>query len=254
MILLISRSALRSVEFQREIEHAHKIGCRMLPLLVELPREEYEKLAPAWCSMLGASPMIEYRRTEPLPELIGRIKASAQALDIGIDPEMAVTPVRPAAQCSGQIWATDANQIDIVDLDRVLFRNASIDDFLTSKHRHFISATKGFGKTLLLTCKRHLLTRSSASGSQQITMVPEGRPFLDFMSEMRSASRPGTKSPCRISRIRSACGALPSALRRSRTFRRPSNNTKRRNSRLFPGVSAAGLTAQGYSPPSSSRN
>ena len=188
MILLISRSALRSVEFQREIEHAHKIGCRMLPLLVELPREEYEKLAPAWCSMLGASPMIEYRRTEPLPELIGRIKASAQALDIGIDPEMAVTPVRPAAQCSGQIWATDANQIDIVDLDRVLFRNASIDDFLTSKHRHFISATKGFGKTLLLTCKRHLLTRSSASGSQQITMVPEGRPFLDFMSEMRTLS------------------------------------------------------------------
>jgi hypothetical protein len=75
-----------------------------------------------------------------------------------------------------------------VDLDRVLFRNDTINDFLNSKHRHFISATKGFGKTLLLTCKRQLLTQASESRNRPITMVPEGRPYLDFMSEMRSLS------------------------------------------------------------------
>jgi hypothetical protein len=90
--------------------------------------------------------------------------------------------------CTGQIWATDANQIDILDLEKVLFHNEMIDGFLNGRHRHFISATKGFGKTLLLTYKRHLLTQSSGSRGQVPTMVPEGRPYLDFMSEMQTLS------------------------------------------------------------------
>ena len=188
LVLLISRSALRSVDFEREIEYAHEIGCRMIPLLVGLSREEFETSAPAWCCILGVSPIIEHRHAESVLELTGRLRAAAEALAISIDPEIVVGPAEPPTQCSGQIWATDANQIDIGDLDRVLFRNAAIDEFLTSKHRHFISATKGFGKTLLLTCKRHLLTRSTASGSQPVSMVPEGRPYLDFMSEMRTLS------------------------------------------------------------------
>ncbi|MGE0757194.1 MAG: hypothetical protein AB7O38_09245, partial [Pirellulaceae bacterium] len=69
-----------------------------------------------------------------------------------------------------------------------LFRNATIDQFLRGKHRHFIAATKGFGKTLLLTYKRQLLTDAHDAPGQAVTMVPEGRPYLDFMSEMRSLS------------------------------------------------------------------
>jgi serine/threonine protein kinase len=188
VVLLISRPAMRSADFEREIEHAHKISCPILPLLIDISREEFEKLAPSWCSMLGASPMMEYRRPDPLRATIDRFFTAAETLDIDIDDRLAVAPAAAARQCAGQIWATDANQIDILDLERVLFRNDTIDDFLNSKHRHFISATKGFGKTLLLTCKRQLLTRSSASSSQPITMIPEGRPYLDFMSEMRSLS------------------------------------------------------------------
>jgi serine/threonine protein kinase len=188
VVLLISRPALRSADFEREIAHAHKIGCSILPLLVDLSREEFEKLAPSWCCMLGPSPMIEYRRAEPLPSIVDRIATAAETLGIAIDERIAVSPMEPPRQCAGHIWATDANQIDILDLDRVLFHNDTIDDFLHRKHRHFISATKGFGKTLLLTCKRQLLTRSSASSGQPITMVPEGRPYLDFMSELRSLS------------------------------------------------------------------
>jgi predicted Ser/Thr protein kinase len=188
VVLLVSRSAMRSGDFEREIEHAYSVGCPVLPLLIDISREEFEKLAPSWRRMLGASPIIEYRRAEPLSEILDRIAASASTLGIGIDESIAVRPVEPTARCAGQIWATDANQIDILDLNRVLFRNEAIDDFLNRKHRHFISATKGFGKTLLLTCKRQLLTQAGASSNQQLTMIPEGRPYLDFMSEMRSLS------------------------------------------------------------------
>jgi hypothetical protein len=161
VVLLVSRPAMRSSDFEREIEHAHKVGCPILPLLIDISREEFEKLAPSWCCMLGPSPMIEYRRTDPLREILDRLVASAETLGIRLGPVIHVTPGESARQCAGQIWATDANQIDILDLDRVLFRNDAIDEFLNSKHRHFISASKGFGKTLLLTCKRKLLTQSS---------------------------------------------------------------------------------------------
>jgi len=185
VVVLVSRPAMRSADFEREIAYAHEIGCPILPLLIDISREEFEKLAPTWCRRLGTSPMIEYRRTDPLREILARIVASAATLDIDMDERIAVPSVASVRPCEGQIWATDANQIDILDLDRVLFRNAAIDDFLNGKHRHFISATKGFGKTLLLTCKRQLLTQSSASSKHPITMIPEDRPYLDFMSEMR---------------------------------------------------------------------
>ena len=185
VILMISRPAMRSTDFEKEIRHAHQIGCPLLPFLIDMSREEFEKLAPSWCCMLGASPLIEHFRRAPAHDVLDRVVASARTLDIDIDNRISVPPLEPAHQCSGQSWATDANQIDILDLDQVLFRNDMINDFLEGKHRHFISATKGFGKTLLLTCKRQLLTRSS---SQPLTMVPEGRPYLDFMSEMRTLS------------------------------------------------------------------
>jgi hypothetical protein len=188
VVLLISRSAMRSTDFEREIEQSYSVDCPLLPLLVDISREEFEKLAPSWRRMLGSSPIIEYRRTEPLIEIVNRITAAANTLEIEIDESISPISLALTERCTGQSWVTDANQIDITDLARVLFRNDTIDDFLHRKHRHFIAATKGFGKTLLLTCKRHLLTQAGASNSQQLTMVPEGRPYLDFMSEMRSLS------------------------------------------------------------------
>jgi predicted Ser/Thr protein kinase len=188
IILLISRSALHSADLEREIEQAHSTSCPILPLLVDVSREEFEKLAPSWRRMLGASPILEYRRTRPLAEIVDRLAASAQALRIGRHELSPRYPHDLLDRCSGQIWATDANQIDILDLGRVLFRTETINDFLQGKHRHFISATKGFGKTLLLTCKRQLLTQAGSSATLQLTTIPEGRPYLDFMSEMRSLS------------------------------------------------------------------
>jgi hypothetical protein len=185
VILLVSRAALRSAEFAREIEHARHVGCPLLPLLVDLTREELEKLSPA---MVGSGAIVEHRRGSSVSELAGRLAGAAEALGIARDERLARSAPASPVRCSGQIWATDANQIDIVDLDRVLFRNSTIDDFLQGKHRHFISATKGFGKTLLLTCKRRQLTQASSSQGQPLLLIPEGRPYLDFMSEMRTLS------------------------------------------------------------------
>lgn len=188
MILLVSRPAMRSSDLARELEHAHRIGLPILPWLIDLSRDEFEKLAPFWCRMVGASPALELRRTDPPDTMLRRITAAADALGIAPDIKDSDRPTETLPRCSGQIWAADANQIDIEDLDLVLFRNDTIDQFLEGKHRHFIAATKGFGKTLMLTRKRQLLTELGTRQNQTITMVPEGRPYLDFMSEMRSLS------------------------------------------------------------------
>lgn len=156
--------------------------------MIDISREEFEQLVPAWRLMVGSSPKVEHRRTAPLQPLIERIAASAKALDLSQGASSAPSRLQPSRLCAGQIWSTDATQIDIHDLSKVLFHNGVVDDFLHGRHRHFVSATKGFGKTLLLTCKRHLLTKASEEQNQSVLMVPEGRPYLDFMSEMRSLS------------------------------------------------------------------
>ena len=77
-------------------------------------------------------------------------------------------------------------------MDRVVFTNPIIEEYLKYRNKCFLSGTKGVGKTLLLTYKRSLLTkayRSESHSEQSLRMVPQGRPFLDFMSEMKSLSR-----------------------------------------------------------------
>ncbi len=207
VLLLISRTAIGTTDFEREIEHAHRLGSPIVPVLIDLSREEFETLTPAWVRLLGASPLIEFRRTDSLTELLPRLLDSAERLDIAIDESLAAPPDEQPRSLNGPSWATDANQIDILDLNQILFRNDTIDDFLTRRHRHFISATKGFGKTLLLTCKRQLLTQSDAARSHALTLVPEGRPFLDFMSEMRSLSERYEKPLSSLSTTKRLWGA-----------------------------------------------
>ncbi len=85
------------------------------------------------------------------------------------------------------IWATDANQLEISDLQHIVFRNELVDDFLLMKNKFFLAATKGLGKTLLLTFKRHLITEGTTD--QNLTLIPEGRPYLDMMDELRQLPR-----------------------------------------------------------------
>jgi hypothetical protein len=93
-------------------------------------------------------------------------------------------------QPGGQVWASDANQIGIEDLDWVVFKNDIIEDFLQKRGKYFLSANKGLGKTLLLTYKRKQLTDTyherPGKSPAQVCFVPEGRPFLDFMGNLHT--------------------------------------------------------------------
>ncbi len=86
-------------------------------------------------------------------------------------------------------WASDANQIDIRALEDITFKNAVVHEFLDSSNKHFVSGSKGLGKTLLLTYKRFLLGEQYQSGA--VKFVPEGRPYLDLMGDLPSMSQAG---------------------------------------------------------------
>ena len=187
-LILISRASIESTDIAREIQQAHREGIALVPVLLDLSLQEFEVIEPMWRTILGPIAKIEANRNE-VSLLAQRIHASAVAL--GVEPvngkkgsdNSSVPPI------TGQIWATDAYQIDINELSRVVFQNEIIEQFLKLRNKHFISATKGLGKTLLLTYKRFLLTEEMKERGSSVTLVPKGRPFLDFMSEMRSLSK-----------------------------------------------------------------
>lgn len=189
VVVLLSRSAMRSIDLAREIESSFQSNAPMLPILIGLGREEFEKSAPSWCRMWSGRPLLEYSGIpSALDDLKIKIAAAAEMLEIRPQRCLLESRPEPSPICVGQAWATDANQIDMHDLDRVLYRSPAIDTFLTNKHKHFVVGTKGYGKTLLLTCKRQALEKTYRGHLQSLTMIPEGRPYLDLMSEMRSLS------------------------------------------------------------------
>ncbi len=186
-IILITRSAIESADLAREIQQAHRVGCALIPVLLDLSQQEFESLQPVWQIILGPIAKIETERGSA-SELAERIDSAASTL--GVAADRTVKPDVPDDQrVAGQIWATDAYQIDIHELERVVFKNELIEDFLRRKNKYFISATKGLGKTLLLTYKRLQLTREYQESGKSITLVPSGRPFLDFMGELRFLSQ-----------------------------------------------------------------
>ena len=96
---------------------------------------------------------------------------------------------REVGQVPLESWASDANQIDIRALEDITFKNSVVHEFLDSNNKHFVSGSKGLGKTLLLTYKRFLLSEQYQTGA--VKFVPEGRPYLDMMGDLPSMSQAG---------------------------------------------------------------
>ena len=203
-LLFISHSSLASNEFADEVMAAQRLGRPCLPVLVNMSLEEFDSYQPIWRPALGSATAIELDRVS-IDATLQRILSAIER--IGIEPSRKPTASASAPRStSAQIWATDANQIDIHELDKIVFRNEVIDEFLTRKNKYFLSATKGFGKTLLLTFKRNLLTHQSYGGESSC-LVPTGRPFLDFMSEMKMLSARYEKPLCDLSTCKRLWGA-----------------------------------------------
>lgn len=190
VIAIISQASLTATEFSEDLALCYRLGIAILPVLLNMSSDDLAVVSPAWCRMLSDSPALEIRSLEEVEEwAIPWVDQVAQQRGIFPSSEPVSKFQQSATLWEGQTWATDANQIDVQDLDRVLFRSPLVDQFLTGKHKHFIAASKGFGKTLLLTCKRQLLEKHHPSHGASLTMIPAGRPYLDFMSELRTLSQ-----------------------------------------------------------------
>jgi hypothetical protein len=187
-LLLVSKHSLASTDVSREFEQAHRRGDgpRFLPVLAGVTQAEVRNRRPTWHAALEtAAPMeLRDRQIRPLADCLLQTLQSwnIQPLAPKKPPrKRQKTPV-PGLPRMTRVWASDANQIDIQDIDRVVFRNAIIEEFFQGRTKHFVSANKGLGKTLLLSCKRNLLTE--AAQRTQVFLVPEGKPYLDFMSDL----------------------------------------------------------------------
>lgn len=116
----------------------------------------------------------------------GRASARASIRGPGRAAIQRAGVVAPAAHLES--WASDANQIDIRALEDLTFKNAVVHEYLESANKHFVSGSKGLGKTLLLTYKRFLLSEQyqGTAAHAAVRFVPEGRPYLDLMSDLPS--------------------------------------------------------------------
>ncbi|WP_437734517.1 P-loop ATPase, Sll1717 family [Sorangium sp. So ce1335] len=128
------------------------------------------------------------RRFASADELIEALRALA-----GRPPERPAYRPPPGGHAdlpNNQSWASDANQIDIGALKDLTFKNAVVREFLDSANKHFVSGSKGLGKTLLLTYKRSVLSEIylAATGRERrhaaVQFIPEGRPYLDLMGDL----------------------------------------------------------------------
>ncbi len=99
-------------------------------------------------------------------------------------------PSRPYPARS-RVWVSDANQVDIETIEDVLFQNSVVEQFVSDDRRNFVSGAKGCGKTLLLTYKRARLSNryQADARNSKVTFIPEGRPFLDLMSDLRTVGK-----------------------------------------------------------------
>ncbi|MBL8816632.1 MAG: protein kinase [Planctomyces sp.] len=189
VVPLISRHSVRSEDFAEQIIEAGGSNRPFVPLLSGMTNDEFERLQPRWRPVLGPS-SVSILGPPPFSEAMERISRLIDSIEIR--PGMTTGTVLPdkASLTSSHAWATDASQIEIRDLNRIVFRTPRVNDFLNHQNRFFLIGTKGQGKSLLLSYKRHLLTQSSlgSDADQGICFIPQGRPFLDFMSEVKSLS------------------------------------------------------------------
>ena len=198
LLLLISSASLASHEVSTELRTAHRSQCHFMPVLVDVNQSEMHDRQPEWSTILGLAASIRLDSSD-FDTIVARIILGLKALGV-LPSTRKAEQTNEHQEARGidanhvrKMWASDAHQIDIRDLDEVVFRNRVIDDFLNKHNRTFLSASKGLGKTLLLTYKRRLLqdayrdertTRESAS----VFFVPEGKPYLDFMGDLGGLS------------------------------------------------------------------
>lgn len=92
------------------------------------------------------------------------------------------------------IWETDAELIDPSIIERMLYKNEYVVEYLEYRSKHFVVATKGTGKTMLLKSKRYALekelrSKSGFSDDGGVFFIPSVEPYLDFSIDFKFLSK-----------------------------------------------------------------
>ncbi len=92
-------------------------------------------------------------------------------------------------------WATDGDEINPANIKNICFRNDKVDEFFEYSNKHFIIATKGIGKTILLKGKRYQLEQEYRDKTKdnvdvkKTLFIPENNPYLDYIRNIGSLDR-----------------------------------------------------------------
>ena len=196
-LLLISERSLESHDVTTEVRKAHRRNRHILPIRVRISDAEFRIRQPEWDSVISTAVSKEFRGSDPksiLPSVVEALRRwDVRPSEPAAEPRLHDGKSAPQS-IHDVVWPSDANQIDIRDLKKVVFKNDIIEDFLQSRSKYFLAANKGLGKTLLLTYKRSLLAdayqeQKRGKRPSQVFFVPEGRPYLDFMSDLNFLRR-----------------------------------------------------------------
>lgn len=188
-ILLISRHSIGKRDFEREVRQIAKKEKPILPVLIDTTLYEIQLQPPSWFALLGSATAIPWERNNP-KNAMQRIKASLVLHQIPCTPSTAHGS-SSLDRNGNRLWATDANQIDIDELDNLVYYNEVVRDYIRQRNKYFISGTKGLGKTFLLSLKRYKLSQEYEAQSKQqpLCLVPHSHPYLDFMSDLRGLTK-----------------------------------------------------------------
>ncbi len=195
-VLIISEAAIRSEEFAEQVRTLGESHCPIVPLLVDISADDLNRRPVSWRSLLRSRDFIEIQE-EQLNSAAGDLLETLRQL--GRNPSSAAIPAIRSGRSNTSVaspvsrhqpWETDSSQIDIEELPRLVFRNRLVDQFLNNRNCYFLSGTKGLGKTMLLSYKRHLLAQHSSGNSSPdgLCLIPHDGAYLDLMSSMRTVS------------------------------------------------------------------
>jgi serine/threonine protein kinase len=188
-IALISHESLASVEFESELRQAERMGLPVIPVLIDITDQELQFYSPKWLSLLGGITPIVWDKRQPSVTLesVKRTLAGCGLKSQGSGGRIPKSSERAVRKQ----WATDANQVDLDELPRVVYENDVVREFLSYRGKYFLIGTKGLGKTLLLSFKRHKLTLEyqNRPNDQPLCLIPHSNPLLDFMEDMKEIGR-----------------------------------------------------------------
>ena len=200
VLLIISPAALISEDFALQLQAATERRRTLLPLLLDISPEDFERRQPAWRALLGPAALLDLNgidQKNAFPKVLQRLQLAGLAADHHRHTTRIPSPNHNSARPShhsatqGQVWATDSSQIDADDLPQLVFQNELVEEFLSRRNRYFLSGTKGLGKTLLLSYKRQLIANRAAEGDRgaaSTCLIPHSGSRLDLMHEMRTVS------------------------------------------------------------------